>query len=192
MCCRYYFADQARKFISSMAANGYELTESKPGDVRPNDPAWILMGEEDRLCAEQMRFGLKSMKGGQLLINARSETAYDKPSFSRAISSRRCIIACDSFYEWDHDRQLTTLTVPEHKVILLAGIYDLSDNEKRFSVLTREANASMKPIHDRMPLILAEDQTQDWIRDPARTREILLTEPPTLQVERDYEQLSLF
>lgn len=66
------------------------------------------------------------------------------------------------------------------------------ENEERFVILTTEANASMKPVHDRMPLILRQDQIEDWLRDEKATEAMLCQTPEELKRQADYEQMTLF
>ena len=196
MCCRYCFEDQAKNFIRHMAVNGFEpetaaLEMVKP-EVRPNDKAWLLTGQNGQIRADCMRWGFMASGSGQLVINARSETVFEKPMFSASIRSRRCVIACDCFYEWDREKEMCTFTRPDASVILLAGIYDYIRNEKRFTVLTTEANNSVLPVHDRMPLILEPDKVRNWIFESGAAEEVLKLSQPELRVEREYEQMSLF
>ena len=66
-----------------------------------------------------------------------------------------------------------------------------SENEHRFVILTTAANASMEPVHDRMPLILEENQIKDWICENSKTEELLKKTPPLLEREGEYEQMKL-
>jgi hypothetical protein len=74
----------------------------------------------------------------------------------------------------------------------MAGMYNLFNGEDRFVILTTEANESMRPVHDRMPLILREDEITDWLREDDRTQDFLRIVPPQLMREQSYEQMSLF
>ena len=74
--------------------------------------------------------------------------------------------------------------------LYLAGIYRPYGAENRFVVLTREANASMEPVHDRMPLILSGEEVLPWVSDAAKAGDILTKELPMLKAERPYEQIS--
>ena len=81
----------------------------------------------------------------------------------------------------------------DSEVLYLAGLYRDFDGERRFVILTRPADASIADVHDRMPVILREDQLDAWVRDSRQT-EFLLTQqaPPLARHSEDYEQQSLF
>lgn len=104
------------------------------------------------------------------LINARSESAADKPSFRAALRHRRCLIPADGFYEWAGTRgeKRPHLVAPESGLIALAGIHehwlgaDGSELET-MAILTVAANRVMASIHDRMPVIIAPQDFDRWL-----------------------------
>ena len=103
------------------------------------------------------------------LINARSETIFEKPSFKKEILSQRCIVLADGFYEWKKgiDKQPMRITT-EDKLFSMAGIWNSyinKEGKKIYSVaiVTTEANDQMKEIHDRMPVILSKDDEAFWL-----------------------------
>ena len=114
----------------------------------------------------------------------------DRPTFADSFAGRRCALPAAGFYEWDKKKEKVIFTLPDRQILYLAGIYRPYGDENRFVVLTREANASMEPVHDRMPLILSGDEVLPWVSDPAKAGEILTKELPMLKAERPYEQIS--
>ena len=144
------------------------------------------------LALVPLTWGFIGYDGKSLIINARAESILTKPTFAESIRERRCVLPAAGFYEWDRERQKVTFTDPAEPVIYLAGIYRPYGDDMRFAVITREANESMRPVHDRMPLMIAPEQVRTWIRDPAAAQEMLREPMPQLQAKRDYEQLSLF
>ena len=193
MCCQYYFDDSTMEDIRQIV-NGIDkkLYDNKYGDVHPSDPAIIITGRNNVLSAEQMRWGFKSYWDNQLLINARSETALQKISFSDSVSRRRCIIPAKHFYEWDAQKNKVTFSLDESPVLYMAGFYNQFEGEERFIILTTEANASMQRVHDRMPLILPKDQIEEWIYDDRQVDKYLKMQSPMLKSYQEYEQMSLF
>ena len=105
---------------------------------------------------------------------------------------RRCVLPASGFYEWDRSKEKVTFTLTGEPVIYLAGIYRPYGPENRFVIITREANESMLPVHDRMPLMISPQYVRDWLHDTDRMRNILQEPLPQLLAKRDYEQLSLF
>jgi putative SOS response-associated peptidase YedK len=107
------------------------------------------------------------------MINARAETAADKPAFGDALKSRRCLIPADGLYEWKRDgktKQPFCFEVNDGKLFALAGLWDAWKNAegqwiKTCSILTTTPNAVTSTVHDRMPVILDPDSYDLWL-DP--------------------------
>jgi putative SOS response-associated peptidase YedK len=107
------------------------------------------------------------------MINARSETAHEKPAFRDALRSRRCIIPADGFYEWVRTakaKQPYCFEVNDGELFAFAGLWDGWKDPngnwlKTCSILTTTPNAVTSAIHDRMPVILNRDGYDLWL-DP--------------------------
>ena len=104
------------------------------------------------------------------LINARSETLEQKPSFKTVFRLRRCLVPADGFYEWVHSgRKLPyRFTLQDESLFAFAGIWDSwrrpgGDCVNSFAILTTEANQLMEPIHDRMPVMLEKESFAKWL-----------------------------
>ncbi|GAB6910162.1 SOS response-associated peptidase [Desulfosarcina cetonica] len=124
----------------------------------------------------------KDVSIGNKLINARSETVATKPSFRNAFKRRRCIIPADGFYEWKKTKggkQPVFLTLPDGKPFAFAGLWETwHDKEnktayKSCTIITREASASMAPIHNRMPVILKPAAFDAWLNTRNQDIELL-------------------
>lgn len=109
------------------------------------------------------------------LINARSETVFDKPSFRDAVRARRCLVPAQAFYEWRRQgraRQPFAFAVEDADVFAMAGILSRRRDGATgaeidtLAILTCAANAVMAPVHDRMPVILPDSAWGAWL-DPA-------------------------
>lgn len=193
MCCRYYVDERAEREAFELAdlIDAGVRADRRPSDRRPADLACVLYGEEGRLHAGQMRWGFPSFRPGSLMINARCESALQKPMFSESVLRRRCVIPAAGFYEWDREKNKVNFSLPDEPCLFLAGFYNLFDAQPRYIILTTQANESMAPVHDRMPLILPKEAVRDWIREPSRTAEYLRSASPQLQRSQEYEQLRL-
>ncbi|WP_373212489.1 SOS response-associated peptidase [Ruminococcus sp. 5_1_39BFAA] len=193
MCGRYYYGDETewdmRRIVSYVDD---QINWNRKGDIHPSELATVVTGKKPGFAAEDMRWGFPSYQSKQLMINARSETALEKKSFSDSVMKRRCIIMAKHFYEWDRNRNKVTFTWPESPSIYMAGFYNRYEDGDRFIILTTEANESMSPVHDRMPLILAENQLEDWIYEDGMVRDFLRQGSPMLTREQEFEQLTLF
>lgn len=142
------------------------------------------------LAAKVLQWGFPGFDKGKLLINARAESVKDRPTFSRSFEQGRCVLPAAGFYEWDKSKEKVTFTVPDRPILYLAGIWRPYGPEQRFVILTREANASMAPVHDRMPLILTKEEVEPWVGERAEAERLLTKELPMLKAERPYEQLA--
>ncbi len=125
----------------------------------------------------RLRWGLvppwaEEVKIGYRLINARAETAADKPAFRSAFRRRRCLILADGFYEWqklDHGKQPYCIRLSQARPFAFAGLWERWDKDgqslESCTILTTEANELMRPLHQRMPVILDPADFDNWL-DP--------------------------
>lgn len=108
------------------------------------------------------------------LINARAETLTEKPSFKKAFQHRRCLIPATGFYEWQATttrKQPYHIHKPDNSLFAFAGIWEhwKNDQETVYScaIITTDANGTMTPIHDRMPVIIAPEDYNRWLNKQA-------------------------
>ena len=150
-------------------------------NVAPTQAALIIKSGADGRRAHHHRWGLvppwaSDLKLGARMINARAETIFDKASFKRPVRHQRCIFPVSGFYEWQRTetgKDPILFTDPQAQPLALAGIWstwtDPTGNHiSTCSILTTQANRDLAPIHDRMPVILCEDRTDQWL-DPGVT-----------------------
>ena len=190
MCGRYFWNDDAEDaFEEDFPQLAEEARLLKAGDYTPAMNALAVVGGAP-LGAGFLKWGFPGFDRGKLLINARAESVKDRPTFADSFALRRCALPAAGFYEWDKKKEKVTFKVPGSRILYLAGIYRPYGDELRFVVLTREANAAMAPIHDRMPLILSREEILPWVTDADRAGNILTKELPMLQAERPYEQMT--
>ena len=193
MCGRYYVDDETAREIEKLVRDlDRRLKMERTGDVFPSQNAMILKGEENHLAAEQMRWGFPGFEKGKLLINARAETALERPTFRESVQDRRCIIPARGFYEWNKSKEKFTFERKETPVLFMAGCYNRYEGQERFVILTTEANPSVAPVHNRMPLILEPEELKDWVLDDQATESLLHKTPVLLEQRAEYEQMRLF
>lgn len=158
MCSRYRLLDAA---------------DIQPRDVYPSQLAPVQTREGVR----DMRWGFAGRAGKGLLINARAETAADKPTFSNALRQTRCVIAASAFYEWNAQKQAFLFeSAAEGAPLYLAGLYTQdTDGQERFVILTREANDAVSPVHPRMPCLLPNaEYCHAWLHADALAKDLLM------------------
>lgn len=105
------------------------------------------------------------------MINARAETVHEKPSFREAFKKRRCLIVADSFYEWKRteERKIPMrIKMKNDDLFAMAGLWESWKDAKgnlvhTCTILTTEANELMSSFHDRMPVILKQEDEQKWL-----------------------------
>ena len=109
--------------------------------------------------------------GRGLLINARAESAATRPAFADALRRRRCLIPADGFYEWvagDGPRRPYHCRLVDGRPFAFAGLWSPVESEEACTILTTEPNEVLRPLHDRMPVMLAPADYGLWL-DPAVT-----------------------
>jgi putative SOS response-associated peptidase YedK len=149
-------------------------------NIAPTQPVAAVRVNRDTRRRELTHFhwGLiprwaKDPKIGSRMINARSETAAEKPSFRVAFKYRRCLVPADGFYEWQKmngRKQPVRIQMGDGRPFAIAGLWehwsspDGSELES-CTLLTTEPNDLLKPVHNRMPVILAPADFDRWL-DP--------------------------
>lgn len=196
MCGRYYVDEDTAKEIERLADEADAVLRRKERkDVHPSEQAVVIRGfspdQGKGLCAEAMKWGYLSERDGRLLINARAETARERPMFAEDVRYRRIVIPAAGFYEWDRDKNKAVFTDRQGSPLFLAGFYRKERKEKQFMILTAAANESMAPVHDRMPLLLERDEIRRWIYEDGQTEQFLSRKQKLLRCQREYEQLCL-
>lgn len=194
MCCRYYYSDKiAYEVEDDLQLPSGELA-TREGDITPGMETRGIIRKKSNgsdIVLSDLFWGITS-KDKKLIINARAESVTEKPMFAESFSNRRCILPAAGFYEWDINKTRFMFKRTDEKPIYLAGFYDLSENRDSFVILTTAANASMKPVHDRMPVMIDKGNVRNYLKDSVAAIEMINEPMPELDRSSDYEQLSLF
>jgi putative SOS response-associated peptidase YedK len=145
-------------------------------NIAPTQEVAVVVQREGENSLEKMRWGLipywaKDPKIGSRMINARSETLSEKPSFKRPFKSQRCLVVADGFFEWaktDYGKVPMFIRPKSGRPFGFAGLYDVWTSPQgeaitSCTIITTHANDFMEPIHNRMPLILPEPQEAAWL-----------------------------
>ena len=201
MCGRYYVDDETAREIEKLIRQVDEkqrqdsmaaLKRITQKDIYPTQMAPVLEGRGACLRCGWQRWGFPGFQGKQVIFNARCESAMEKPMFRDSIRHGRVVVPATWFYEWNRRKEKNTFYRKDIPVLFMAGCCRQYEDGARFVILTTGANASMKPVHDRMPLILEEDEIAPWILDGGQAEHILHKTPCLLERRADYEQLTLF
>ena len=161
-------------------------------DIFPSQIAPVLTVDEQGVCCRLQRWGFPGYEGKQLIFNARSESALEKRMFRESVERRRIVIPAARFYEWNRNKEKNTFSRKGQPALFMAGFYDRFQDEERFVILTTTANDSMRPVHDRMPLILERDEIRPWLSKDGQAEVFLKNTPALLERQVEFEQMSLF
>lgn len=142
-------------------------------EIAPSECVWIITGIGN--APRMVEWGYEGRGKGQLIINARSESVRQKPLFGRDYLKRRCVIPAGGFFEWDADgKRHCFCKGPDGGELFLAGIWTgLPGEAGRFTVLTAPANAQMRGVHDRMPVLIGKDEFPAWFGMPQEADALL-------------------
>ena len=187
MCGRFTIALEPAEFMEELDLGDLPADFVPRYNVAPVQPAAVIRDFSSRRV-EWMRWGLipswaKDPAIGARMINARSETLLEKPSFRDAFLKRRCLILADGFYEWQKNpgKQPSSphyFFLKNHRAFFFAGLWEqwqptTGDRLTTFTIITSAPNELISPIHERMPVILDSQNCWTWL-NPS-------TSPATLQ-----------
>lgn len=146
-------------------------------NIAPNDEAHVVV-KKNQNQLKVMKWGLlphwsPEKTSSVKMINARSETIWQKSAFKHSIAKKRCIIPASGFYEWKLEKGVKIpyfFHLEDQEIMSFGGIYDVWYSDfgytiSSFSIITTEANSVVSRIHNRMPLILSQKNIEKWL-DP--------------------------
>jgi putative SOS response-associated peptidase YedK len=193
MCGRFSLASRATQ-VAKQFGVAHLATHGHRYNIAPLQEAVVVVCQQSIRRAALMRWGLvpswaSDPASGQKMINARSETASDKPAFRTAFRQRRCLVPVDGFYEWEHEgrqKRPWRFCRRDRNPFALAGMWEEWRGPghspwQTFTILTTSANALLARMHDRMPVIIPPEQYAFWLdeaeTDPVRLRPLLVPCP---------------
>ena len=191
MCGRFTLTSDQDSFGDRFSFTGFDLGWVPSFNIAPTQEVLTVTNDGSENHPELMRWGLvpswaKDPKIGNRMINARSETLTEKPSFRTAFKRRRCLIPADGFYEWKREgkaKKPMLITANPGGLFAFAGLWETWKQPDdswllTCAIITTSANEFMKSIHDRMPVILPREFEASWLdpeeRDTAMLSELLL------------------
>jgi putative SOS response-associated peptidase YedK len=177
MCGRYAFFSPAEAIKRVFALD--EVPELEPRyNIAPTQSVpTVRAGEEGARAFAMLHWGLvpkwaKERAIGNRMINARSESVAEKPSFRDAFRKRRCLVLADGWYEWQvtpDGKQPWFIRMKNARPLAFAGLWerwkDPADGAllESCTIVTTDASESIKKIHERMPVVLAEEDWDRWL-----------------------------
>lgn len=177
MCGRFSITLEPADFQEEFELGEFPVDFQPRYNVAPTQPVAAVRDADSRKV-EWLKWGLipswaKEASIGARMINARSETLAEKPSFKQAFSRRRCLILADGFFEWHRSGDQTPstpyyITLKEKKPFAFAGLWDRwqlpgADETLSCTIITCMPNELIAPLHDRMPVILDRETAWQWM-----------------------------
>lgn len=204
MCGRYTLTVPLSNLVDAFDVDPPSFDFPPRFNIAPTQDAPIIAQDPEGRRMGLLRWGLvpswaKDLSMGSRMINARSETAHEKPAFRTAFRKRRCLIPADGFFEWKKDpveegtkggtKTPFWIHRTDGEVFLMAGLWErwsptAEDPLFTFTILTTEAAPSLRDVHHRMPVILPLPEASRWIDpdgDPEALRSLLRPNSEGLQ-----------
>ena len=173
MCGRYAITKAAKKTKNIVQINeGVEDTDNF--NAHPTQLLPVIKKDNDSLTLTNYHWGLvpkwsEKMQDFRPLNNARLETLMEKRTFSSLVAKQRCVVPADGYYEWrknDEGKKFPYFIKREHnETLFFTGLYQKNNNIE-FSVITTAAQGELTDIHHRMPVILKEEEIQNYLSAP--------------------------
>ena len=175
MCGRYTLTADAESIQLAFNLDDVEGWTDPRFNIAPSQEVAVITGRDPRALSF-MKWGLvpswaKDPKIGNRMINARSETAAEKPSFRTAFKRRRCLIPADGYYEWSkRDKKKVPMYIQhsERDLFAFAGLWESWKRPdgtwlNSCTILTTEANETIRPVHHRMTVIIEPEDYELWL-----------------------------
>jgi len=202
MCGRFVQVEKPEFYAEHFGAEFIRTETITPSwNVAPTMQVYAAVEHDGERVLTSFRWGLvpfwaKDLKIGSRAINARAETAPDKPMFRDSFAQKRCLVPLDGFYEWERKAKGKLphyIHSADGSPLAAAGLWsswkDRSTDERVLTctILTGEPNDVLAPLHDRMPAILPETSWDEWLArdntDVASLRRLLTVYPSETLVE---------
>ncbi|MFD2672544.1 SOS response-associated peptidase [Marinicrinis sediminis] len=176
MCGRFTFTLSLEDLMAYLGVEQVQFDFEPRYNIAPTQKVIAAIEANRERRVGQLQWGLipnwsKDERIGSKLINARSETIVQKPSFRMPFQRKRCLIPADGFYEWKREtdrKQPYRITLADRQIFSFAGLYDSWKHPDGYDVhtctlLTTAPNETMETIHDRMPVILHRADEARWL-----------------------------
>lgn len=176
MCGRFTLTENLEALVERFDIQSPLNFEYQPRyNIAPSQSVIAVINNEGLSIMGLLTWGLipswSKEKSPYKMINARAETLAVKPSFKNLFKNRRCLIPADGFYEWKKENDKKSpyrIKMKDSKLFAMAGLWDgwvspAGETIYTCTIVTTEANELIKPIHNRMPLILPREKEQLWL-----------------------------
>ena len=197
MCGRYTFfnnIDSLQHSLNIGVIDSNIINHQASYNISPTQNTPVVFEENNKRILKNMRWGLipswaKDNSFASKLINARAETIADKPSFKNLITTNRCVVLANGYYEWvnvDNKKHPYFIYSGENTMISMAGLWTEWKDVVSFTIITKKSNISISHLHHRMPLILQEEKIDSYLDKKNRFDDFVLFDDMKLK----YHQVS--
>ena len=193
MCGRYSLTAESGEIQYRFELIASDFTHVPRYNIAPTQSVLVVTNDEGRR-GSYMRWGLipswvKSASVGNRLINARAETVGERNSFRAALIRRRCLVLADGFYEWQRTgnaKRPMRIVMKSGEPFAFAGLWDSwrdpqGEVVRSCTIITTESNQLLRPIHNRIPVILPRGMESFWldhdVEDPLVLSNVLVPYP---------------
>ncbi|MGE7271710.1 SOS response-associated peptidase [Brevibacillus panacihumi] len=176
MCGRFTFVVSPDEIMERFELDSIPFDLPPRYNIAPGQNIPAIIEDKGQRRIGQLRWGLvpswaSDAKGGYKMINARAETLTEKPAFRRLFERKRCLIPADGFFEWQQrpsGKQPMRIMMRNGEPFAFAGLFDTwssPEGEKihTCTIITTRPNEVVKDIHDRMPVILRQEDEAIWL-----------------------------
>ncbi len=179
MCVRYYLGEKiGDEALEELLKQSLRIAaklgaKMKPfGDLRPTDVAPVIApsSRNRALGAFPMQWGFTHSKRGMLVFNTRMETAQERDMLAGSVQDRRCLVPASWYYEWKKidpkRKERYAFRTEDGSPLFMAGLYIRTSDETRlpcFTILTRDADKSIRDLHPRMPVLVPYGRAEEWL-----------------------------
>ena len=186
MCGRFVLTADGKAIQQQFNLESVPTNQVPRYNIAPSQPV-LAIANDDPDHATFFQWGLipswaKDPKIGYKMINARGETAHEKPAFRSAFKRRRCLIPANGFYEWTKrgkSKAPMFVHLTDQSLFAFAGLWETwhsaeGDEIRTCTILTTEPNDLVSPLHNRMAVILHEDDYDTWLSPDELGPEVLM------------------
>ena len=188
MCGRKTLTRDLQSIIEELAIDEYLDDGFEPSyNIAPTQFSPVLIGKDDSRVLKKMKWGLipnwsKDEAIGSKMINARSESLLEKPSFQNLVHQNRCVVITDGYFEWkkgNEGSQPFYISHPKKKLLPMAGLWTTWESSSSgmissYTVITTIPQKAITHIHNRMPVILNPIAIDEWIQCEKNTPDIAM------------------
>ena len=176
MCGRFYLDADFAEILKRYGLGGSRISYEAKSEIFPSEKSIVVLSNGKRHL-KRLKWGFLPPYAKKPIINARSETVFEKPLFRDAAINRRCLIPANGYFEWEkkgNKKEKREISDPGGEILSLGGIYEEFEDKNGitqlcFAILTRDVVAGISGVHNRMPVIIQKDNEEKWLDNEERS-----------------------